>query len=615
MSMMRGTSTAATRRPSATTTFRKPRIRCPPPETASAAARRIPALRPYTPPVTHGGWTGSSLRARTSPAPPRITYTGDSSSTYGVTASTISAPPSRCRSVAPKTARQSAGRITVSTMLQNTGPVGTARSPSTRVCSDDGVRHSTTVRRGPNLLPSSKRVTAGKSARTAQVRLWHPNAANVSSRVTIWGRPATSTRGFGTPMPPAASRDPSPPARIKPCTLLEHRFDVGKATDPHRGDELRSWGRRPLGWGEPARADTQPGGSADVRLEVVAHHPRALRRYLEGGQRVREDARVGLAPPDQRGVTEHGKESRQAELLQTRSQVAREIGHDAEAVAPGEPLENRKVTCHDLQRVGVQPARERSGVHLVGQELDDQPSLRFDRGAEPERLYARQARERVVRDLEEGVEGDEVEPAADCAISGVKAGTPVHPVGVEGAAEVEEHDVGRRLNGGRARGARARPSSWARTWACPPSPSCGDRPPPRAACSADNPSDRASPPAPRRPTSRRGQARTGRRPRPCPHPGSVHRLGCRRIRRCGSDARGRCARPGASSRRAWRSGSTRCARPNPPRARHGRSPRRSSRPRIRSRARSRACAHPDRRSCRARLGCPRRRARSDPGEG
>src|SRR5256886_7192605 len=49
---------------------------------------------------------------------------------------------------------------------------------------------------------------------------------------------------------------------------------------------------------------------------------------------------------------------------------------------------------------------------------------------------------------------------------------------------------------GRARGARARPSSWAWTWACPPSPSCGGRPPPRAACSDGSPSDRASLPAP-----------------------------------------------------------------------------------------------------------------------
>src|SRR5438552_12491917 len=158
-------------------------------------------------------------------------------------------------------------------MLQNTGPAGTARSPSTNVCSEDGVRHSTTVRGGPNRLPSSKRATAGKSARTAQARLRHPSAANVSSRPMIWGRPATSTRGLGTPIPPAASRDPSPPARINPCTLLEHPFDLGKATDPRRDDALAPRRRRPFGRSEPARPEAHPGRAADVRLEVVAHHP------------------------------------------------------------------------------------------------------------------------------------------------------------------------------------------------------------------------------------------------------------------------------------------------------------------------------------------------------
>src|SRR5207249_9867661 len=116
------------------------------------------------------------------------------------------------------------------------------------------------------------------------------------------------------------------------------------------------------------------------------------------------------------------------------------------------------------------------------------------------RPNAGQSRERFVRGLEEGIEGGEVERAANRAIGGVKAGTPVHPVGVESAAEVEEDDVGRRLRGGRARGARARPSSWAWTWARPPSASCGGHPPPRAACSAGNPPDRASHPAPPRAT-------------------------------------------------------------------------------------------------------------------
>src|SRR2546429_460189 len=144
---------------------------------------------------------------------------------------------------------------------------------------------------------------------------------------------------------------------------------------------------------------------------------------------MREDARVGLAPPHHRGVAQHGEESRQAELLQTRSQVAGEIRHDPESVASGESLQNRTVACHDLQRLGVQPLREYAGVHAVGQKPDDQSSLRVDRGTEPERPNTRQARERFVRGLEEGVEGGEVEPAADRAIRGVKAGTPVHTVG------------------------------------------------------------------------------------------------------------------------------------------------------------------------------------------
>src|SRR5204863_9981765 len=127
-------------------------------------------------------------------------------------------------------------------------------------------------------------------------------------------------------------------------------------------------------------------------------------------------------------------------------------------------------------------------VDLVRQESHDQSSLRFDRGAEPERPNAGQARERFVGGFEERVEGGDVEPTADGAIGGVKPRTPRHPVGIEGATEVEEYDVGRRLSGGRARSARARPSSWAWTWACPPSPSCGRSP--RAACSAGYPVDR-----------------------------------------------------------------------------------------------------------------------------
>src|SRR6266576_496103 len=83
-------------------------------------------------------------------------------------------------------------------------------------------------------------------------------------------------------------------------------------------------------------------------------------------------------------------------------------------------------------------------------------------------IAARHSHQRCVGGLEEGIEGGELETAADRAIGGVEARTPVHAVGVERAAEVEEDDVGGRPSGGRARGARARPSSWAWTWAFPP---------------------------------------------------------------------------------------------------------------------------------------------------
>src|SRR2546426_5015930 len=51
--------------------------------------------------------------------------------------------------------------------------------------------------------------------------------------------------------------------------------------------------------------------------------------------------------------------------------------------------------------------------------------------------------------------------------------------------------------------------------------SCGGRPPPRAACSDGNPSDRASLPAPPQATILPGRTRTVRPPRPCPRPGWV----------------------------------------------------------------------------------------------
>src|SRR3989475_5563499 len=88
----------------------------------------------------------------------------------------MSSPSARDRTVPRLTPCQSSGRITVSTMVQNTAPGGTTDSPSTSVCSDEGVRHSITLKGRANCIPSSKRRTTGKSARTAHVRLVQPRA-------------------------------------------------------------------------------------------------------------------------------------------------------------------------------------------------------------------------------------------------------------------------------------------------------------------------------------------------------------------------------------------------------------------------------------------------------
>src|SRR6266704_1162259 len=357
MSMMRATSTAASRRPSSTSALRNPRIRCTPWARASAAARRAPALRPYTPPLTHGGSVGAPPTARTT-SPCRPTYTGDSSSTYGVTASTMSTPSARCRSVARYTAPQSSGRITVSTMLQNTAPAGTTARPSTSVCSDEGVRQAITLNGAPNRCPSSNRNTARKSARTAQVRLSQPSSASVSNSRKICGRPATSTSGFGaSTSPPAARRDPSPPARINPCTLREHPFDLREAADARRGDEARGRG--------------------------------ALRRRVELGQRVLEDASVRLGPAHHPGVADRRKQSRQTELVQTRLEIAREIRDNPEPVAPAEAFQDGDVASHRRDGVGVKALGDGAGVDAVGirqgQPLHEQPDLGVDHGAEAER--------------------------------------------------------------------------------------------------------------------------------------------------------------------------------------------------------------------------------------
>src|SRR5437879_2685391 len=176
-------------------------------------------------------------------------------------------------------------------MVQNTAPGGTADSPSTSVCSDEGVRHSITLKGRANCIPSSKRRTTGKSARTAHVRLVQPRASNVRSSRAICGWPATSTSGLGSVIPAVASRDPSPPARIRPCTLCENPFDGGEVRDA-RG-RIRAGRLRPVRRRQPAGADPESGGPADIRLEVVAHHPRPVRGCPERGQRLEKDPGIG----------------------------------------------------------------------------------------------------------------------------------------------------------------------------------------------------------------------------------------------------------------------------------------------------------------------------------
>src|SRR5947199_5091343 len=188
----------------------------------------------------------------------------------------MSAPSAKIHSITRETTSHSSQRITVSTMVQNTGPGGAALSPSTSVWSDEGVRHSITLKGRANRVPSSSRRTTGKSARTAHVRLVHPSAWKVSSKRRICGLPATSTRGLGSETPAAASREPSPPARIRPCTLGEDPFDLGEARDARRGTGPRRL--RPLGRGKPARAHAKPGGRGAVHREFLPPHPRADRR-------------------------------------------------------------------------------------------------------------------------------------------------------------------------------------------------------------------------------------------------------------------------------------------------------------------------------------------------
>src|SRR5205823_12201712 len=110
--------------------------------------------------------------------------------------------------------------------------------------------------------------------------------------------------------------------------------------------------------------------------------------------------------------------SRQAELCQTRLEVARKVRYDAQAVAPGQPLQHRTVALDGGQGVAVQASGDRRRIHAltVGKHLAEQAGLRFDRGPEAERGDTRQVCQGLVGDSEERLERREVEGPACGAI-------------------------------------------------------------------------------------------------------------------------------------------------------------------------------------------------------
>src|SRR6267154_1048131 len=116
---------------------------------------------------------GASKIPVAKPAPLVVTYSGSSSSTNGVIASTARDPVARQSVTARYTRLQSAAGMTVSTMAQNTGPGGATARPATRVCSEDGVRQVCTTAGGGG------GTSTATSSRTIQVTDSHPSAANV----------------------------------------------------------------------------------------------------------------------------------------------------------------------------------------------------------------------------------------------------------------------------------------------------------------------------------------------------------------------------------------------------------------------------------------------------
>src|SRR3989475_167121 len=179
--------------------------------------------------MMRGTSTAPSAPRTPSPPPPWTSPGGAPPPTSGATATTPPPPPP-WRPRSPGNApRQSSGRVTVPPMLQNTGPAGTTRSPSTRVCSEDGVRHSTTERGGPNGLPSSNRMTAGKSARDRKSTRLNSSHSQISYAVFCLKKKKKQQDRV----------ELVPPSRVH-CKELSHSHETGHDIQPAVRQRARS---------------------------------------------------------------------------------------------------------------------------------------------------------------------------------------------------------------------------------------------------------------------------------------------------------------------------------------------------------------------------------------
>src|SRR2546429_4586811 len=149
--------------------------------------------------------------------------------------------------------------------------------------------------------------------------------------------------------------------------------------------------------------------------------------------------------------------------------MPRETRDDAQAIEARQPLEHPLVTCHDVACWGMKLLRHPPRIDLgpVGHELEQQLGLRLDHLPEAEPSDARRLRQRLVGPLVERLERRVLERAPGRPVRRVEARAPVHAVGIEGPAEVEEDDLDGASDAG---GPRARAPPAACTWS-PPSAS------------------------------------------------------------------------------------------------------------------------------------------------